>query len=68
MSEEQAVTELLLERVILWQDHAHPNGYRPTLELLTFIDGRKALRLSVHGKVTTVAYTRPECRSCEASQ
>lgn len=43
MNEENqiAVTEPLREKVILWQDHAWKEGYRPALTLLTFPDGKR---------------------------
>lgn len=60
----EAVTEMISDKIVLWQDHSHPNGYRPTLEMLVFPDGQKALRLSVFGKVTTFSYTNAECSKC----
>lgn len=66
----QAMTEPIQERVILWQDHSHPEGYRPTLTLLVFPNGRKCLELSVHGTVMRLPYTSaetPEHRDLGAS-
>lgn len=57
-----ATTEMS-EKIILWQDHNHPHGYRPTLKMLTFPDGNHALELSVFGRVTVVPYTKPESPS-----
>ena len=64
MSELQAATEIA-ERITLWQDFNHPQGYRPTLCILKFPDGRMALELSVFGRVTVTPYTKAECPECE---
>lgn len=52
-------TEELFETIILWQDHAYPYGYRPTLRLLKFRNGAATLELSVGGTVTRLPYTFP---------
>lgn len=49
------------DTITLWQDHSHPNGYRPRLEMIVHRDGTQALKLSVFGKVTVVPYTKAEC-------
>lgn len=64
MNEQQAMTEITKDKVILWQDHAHPQGYRPTLKLLEFPDGRMALELSVFGRVVVMPYVKPDCPRC----
>jgi hypothetical protein len=56
-----AVTEIVNDTIVLWQDFTHPNGYRPRLEMMVFPDGKMALKLSVFGKVTVVPYTKAEC-------
>ena len=55
----EAVTELA-EKVILWQDHTHPNGYRPKLTMLKFPDGRLAIEINVHGSCQVFPYTKAE--------
>lgn len=62
----EAMTELISDQIILWQDYTHPQGYRPELRMLIFPDGKKALKLSVFGKVTVVPFTRAECKNCES--
>ena len=64
---DQAMTELIDDKITLWQDHSHSHGYRPTLKMLVFPDGKKALELSVFGRATVVPYTKPECPECERS-
>lgn len=56
-----AVMELAHDKIILWQDHSHPSGYRPMLRMLVYPDGKCALELHVHGNVTVMPYTKPEC-------
>ena len=60
-------TEITTDKVILWQDYGHPNGYRPTLKMLFYPDGKQALELNVFGRVYITPYTKPECRTCESS-
>lgn len=55
----EASLESIPERVILWQDHAYPYGYRATLSLLHFADGSEALELSHGGYVIRRPYTFP---------
>lgn len=64
---DKAVAEIVSDKITLWQDHAHPNGYRPTLKMLKFLNGKIALELNVFGNVTVVPYTPPECPECERS-
>jgi hypothetical protein len=54
-------TEITSDKVILWQDHSHPNRYRPTLKMLYFPDGKQALELNVFGNVLVIPYTKAEC-------
>jgi hypothetical protein len=49
----------IVERVTLWEDHAHRHGYRPTLQMLLFEDGTAAIELNVHGRVTRERYVFP---------
>ena len=56
----ESATELC-DKIILWQDHTHPNGYRPTLKMLMFPDGKRALELNVFGKVTVIPFIKAEC-------
>lgn len=56
----EAATELA-EKVILWQDHTHPEGYRPTLKMVNFPNGKQALELNVHGRVVVLLFTKAEC-------
>lgn len=60
MNTDQPVIELA-ERVILWQDHSHPNGYRPKLTMLIYPDGRMALEMNVFGSVFVRPYVKAEC-------
>lgn len=53
-------TENIKEKVILWQDHSHPIGYRPTLKMLVSDTGEKMIELNVFGKVSVFPYVSPE--------
>lgn len=57
--EQPAAMELINECVTLWQDHAYREGYRSTLELIKFRDGRCVIQLSVHGKIVRLPYMFP---------
>ena len=56
-------TENIKEKVILWQDHSHPIGYRPTLKMLVSGTGEKMIELNVFGKVSVFTYVSPEPHS-----
>lgn len=56
------VTSEICEKVILWQDFTHPNGYRPTLKMLVFPDGKKALEMNVFGNVTVFPFINAESK------
>lgn len=55
----ETATEIC-DKIILWQDYTHPNGYRPTLKLLVFPDGKQALELNVFGNATVVPFIKAE--------
>lgn len=57
-----AATDMALEKIILWQDHSHPSGYRPTLKMIEYPGNKFALELNVFGRVTVVPYTKPETK------
>jgi hypothetical protein len=54
-------TTEICDSITLWSDHTHGNGYNPTLEMLIFPDGKRALKLSVFGRVWVTPYTKAEC-------
>lgn len=56
------VTELIEDEVVLWQDHANPQGYRAYLTLLTFQGGRQCLELHSGGTVSRIKYVFPYSR------
>jgi hypothetical protein len=58
---ERLPSKINYDEAIVWQDHAHPSGYRPTLKMLYFPDGKQALELNVFGKVMVIPYTKAEC-------
>ena len=57
-------TEPPHEKIVLWQDHSHPQGYRPTLTLIQYDSGEKCLELRVFGSVYRERYTKAECPRC----
>lgn len=54
----QAVSDLALERMILWQDFTQPQGYRNTLRLIVYPDGRYAYEFNVGGTVHVIPYLK----------
>lgn len=57
----EACTDIYRDKIILWQDFTHPEGYRPTLKMLVLPDGKMVLELSVFGRVSVTPYTKAEC-------
>jgi hypothetical protein len=59
---DNAVTDMAINKTILWQDHTHGQGYNPTLRLIEYPDNKFALELNVFGRVTVVPYIKAECQ------
>lgn len=58
MSEMQAVSDMALEKIILWQDFTKPHGYRDSLTLIRYPDEKYAYEFSVGGTVRVVPYNK----------
>jgi len=58
---DKAVTDMAINKTILWQDHTHGEGYNPSLKMIEYPGNKFALELNVHGRVFVFPYTKAEC-------
>lgn len=54
-----AQMEVYLEKVTVWSDHVNGSGYDAHLDLLTWENGKQALRLHCGGTAITLPYVFP---------
>lgn len=59
-NEPQACQDLALNKIVLWSDHTHGEGYNPTLKMIEYPGKKFALELSVFGRVYVTPYTKSE--------
>lgn len=60
---DDAVCEIILDEIVLWQDHSNDEGYRASLKLLTFENKEQCLQLSSGGNVSRIPYRFPYSRA-----
>ncbi len=51
-----AAIDMAIDKVVLWQDHAHPNGYRDSLTLVKYSEEKWSYEFNVGGTVQVIPY------------
>lgn len=61
-NEIHAAQDMAVNKVVLWSDHTHGEGYNPTLKMIEYPGKKFCLELNVFGRVTVVPYTKAETK------